>query len=107
MTFDDLTTKHPRLFANAPWSNCPPGWLPLLAELCERLDREHPDVEFSQVKDKFAALRIYTQSGTAAADDLISEYERRSAVMCEECGAQGKRTTRGGWLVVRCEEHAP
>lgn len=106
VTFAELTARHPRLFANALWSNCPDGWLHLLAELCERLEAEHPGVSFSQVKDKFAELRIYLNDGTDAARKLVSEYVRRSARTCEECGAPGKQSSRGHWLVVRCEEHA-
>lgn len=87
VTFAELQERHPRLFANAPWSNCPTGWLPLL--------------------DKYAELRVYLVNETASAEALVSEYERRSAKTCERCGAPGKQSSRVGWLVVRCEEHTP
>lgn len=106
-TFTELTERHPALFATAQWSNCPTGWLHLLAELCERLEAEHPGVSFSQVKDKFAELRFTLIGADDAARKLVAEYVSRSAVTCEECGAPGKQSSRGYWLVVRCEEHAP
>lgn len=106
-TFAEIQERHPRLFASALWSNCPDGWLHLLAELCERLEEEHPTASFGQVKDKFAELCVYLNEYDEAAEALVSEYTRRSRTTCEVCGAPGKRSSRGGWTVVRCEEHAP
>jgi hypothetical protein len=106
VTFEELQERHPRLFSTAQWSNCPTGWLPLLAELCERIETEHPGVSFAQVKDKFAELRVYLNECSRSAERLVAEYARRSRTTCEVCGAPGKQSGRG-WLVVRCEEHTP
>lgn len=103
LTFEGLCRRYPYLFAPASWSNCPTGWLPVLADLCARLATEAPDTQFTQVKDKFAELRIYCLSCSEKADELIGEAVRKSRSTCEECGAAGKQYSDGGWLRVHCE----
>ena len=59
----------------------------------------------SQVKEKYASLRFYMTSASNEMYDLIREYERKSTITCEDCGAPGK--LRGGrYYVTQCDDCA-
>ncbi len=62
-------------------------------------------VEFTQIKEKFGGLRVYTNYSNDYIDGAVSMAISMSYVTCEECGKQGKK--RGhGWIYVSCGEHA-
>lgn len=73
------------------------GWWPLLEEMHARLDAVEPGYRLVQVKEKLGLLRVYVadtsdEPSTPVAVELktiISEYERRSAEICERCGGAG------------------
>jgi hypothetical protein len=74
------------------------GWWSLLEEMHTRLDAIEPRYRLSQVKEKLGVLRVYLadtsyeRSLEVAADlkEVVSEYERRSAEICEHCGGVGQ-----------------
>lgn len=105
---DRLAAAYPTVFAGTDlrYSNCPPGWEPLVAALCARLAAEHPTVRCKQCKSKFGGLRFYVGDAGEAAVALIDSYERESYRLCERCGAPGKPNARGGWMETVCAEHA-
>ena len=89
------------------------GWLPLLNELCWKLDplvkqhdlaNERP-FKVAQVKEKFGGLRFYIDGGTKEINALVAEAENKSYDVCEECGAPGKQRG-GGWIKTLCDQHA-
>ncbi len=59
----------------------------------------------SQVKEKYGTLRFYISGCTDEIDALISDAERRSAKICEECNSPGQQYG-GGWVTTLCEECA-
>src|SRR5271157_5974939 len=82
------------------------GWTPLLIELTEKLIaiekknlpwykrlRKRNLITVAQIKEKFAGLRYYTNGiNRLYADEvyeLISEYENKSYITCEDCGQPG------------------
>lgn len=79
------------------WVSCDAGWYPLLAALDAGLAALDPDYVLHQAKEKFAALRYYAHTENSAVraefDALIAEAERRSATICERCGAGGSLST--------------
>ena len=80
------------------------GWLPLVAELLERVTALHPDIEIAQIKSKYASLRFYVNETSDPVHELIDEYEKRSERVCEDCGAPGyPRYPRGRWVVTCCD----
>lgn len=91
---------------------CGPGWTDLVEALNELLDVEAgPDFRFTQVKEKFGALRCYWTGDDPSGriDQLVEAAEEISQSMCETCGADAKvRQTRGGfgWVHTACDEHA-
>ena len=57
----------------------------------------------TQMKEKFAGLRLYMTSFTDEIDELISEAEKKSYTICEECGEPGEVKGQG-WLVCLCDK---
>lgn len=100
------------------------GWYPLIEELSEKLNelylKEKEKVEINkqakallqdeevfyfnvfQVKEKFGTLRFYVDGGTDEMHKLINEYEVKTEITCEMCGAPGERTTTNGWVKTLC-----
>lgn len=68
---------------------------------CEEYDPICPRA--SQVKEKFATLRMYLDCGTDEMYNLIDEYEEISARTCEYCGQPGIQRI-GGWIKTLCDE---
>lgn len=63
-----------------------------------------PQIEFTQVKEKFGGLRLYTNYGGGYVDGVISMASRMSQCTCETCGQPGK--IRGKrWYYTACEQH--
>jgi hypothetical protein len=56
---------------------------------------------FSQVKEKFGTLRIYSYGGDQFCEGVIAMAERMSAVTCEHCGLPGK-INNNGWITTLC-----
>lgn len=86
----------------------PSGWVPLVKELCSKLEQDHPDVHCEQMKDKFGGLRFYVNVSWDESRkdlyDLISNYEERSYSYCERCGTDKEIGSKmGGWLVTCCK----
>lgn len=77
------------------------GWSGLIDELFDLL--EAYKVEATQVKEKFGELRVYTHPAHEELYDKIEELEKRSAKICETCGAPGRVQNRGGWLRAICK----
>ncbi len=83
------------------------GWVPIIEELCEKLSKIVPeDFKFVQVKEKFAELRVYTNTHRKEFEDLIYEAVLKSQKTCEICGREGKQESVRGWLKTLCEAHA-
>jgi hypothetical protein len=79
------------------------GWHDLVRGFFQACD--DAKVEVAQVKEKFGALRIYTNGAPEYIMDLANELEVRSTKICEVCGERGKPRS-GGWVKTLCDEHA-
>lgn len=69
-----------------------------------KIPDEVPQVVVDQVKEKFGTLRFYYHGGNDTIDGMVSMAESMSGVMCETCGAPGKRRG-GGWIYTACDVH--
>jgi hypothetical protein len=113
---EKLYKKYPSLFAQRKlkmsetcmcWGICTgDGWYKLIDKCCSSIVTyckkkgiEYP--EFTQVKEKFGTLRIYTNGVDNTIDSIISLAERVSAKTCECCGKPGKMS-KGNWKEVLC-----
>jgi hypothetical protein len=78
------------------------GWRTLVEKLVEDIIALDPEVEVSQVKEKFGGLRFYIFGGTEEVYDLIDKAEDESYNICEKCGTREGVTTEGSWLLTLC-----
>jgi len=91
------------------------GWIPLVKEMAVQikkcLEKNYPnsvnEFEFTQIKEKFGTLRAYFYPYFEELDDIVDEYEEKSAHTCEVCGKSGELKSDGYWLMTRCEKHSP
>lgn len=88
---------------------CGNGWLKLLEPIFEYVENYNKDkdekhkIKFTQIKEKWARLEIYTNFVTRELDDLIEEAGDKSENVCEICGSEenvGCRIT--GWYTTMC-----
>lgn len=93
-----------------------PGWIGLVTTLHFRLRFLVGPYTIYQIKEKFGALRYYSNAeGTIpeglpdtdwlreAVRRLIADAEHRSETLCEICGHAGTLTqTKTGWFRTRC-----
>jgi len=89
------------------------GWYALVAELSQAIaasaanagippiSEDYPVVV--QAKEKFGLLRFYVANTTPKIQAIVNEYQNKSSVICECCGAPGTLFRDGTWRV-RCAE---
>jgi hypothetical protein len=93
------------------------GWFPIIYAMSKAVDvhlkklkdaGKPLDFEFTQIKEKFATLRVYDNGGDEFIDGVIATAEILSSITCEVCGRTGYRSVneRGSWVKTLCEEHA-
>lgn len=108
----------------APWFDelywgfqCGDGWqdlvVALVAEIAARVGGPQacPGLRVVQLKEKFGTLRCYIarvpEPLAGAVQDAVLAAERRSAGVCEACGAPARlRETPEGFWYTTCEGHA-
>ena len=110
-----LIEKYPKLFTEYNLSplqtcmcfglECGDGWFNIIDEMCLKLSKY--DIKFTQVKEKFGALRVYFEGANIENYEpifnIISEAEEKSAITCEICGKSG--CLRGlSWYKTLCED---
>lgn len=124
-----LIEKYPKIFKqkDSPMNQtcmywgleCGNGWYDLIDRLCFQLqfNTEHnnyPQVEATQVKEKFGTLRFYYQTNASEEDKyserncryiegLISFAEFYSEFICENCGSMENVSQTKGWITTLCE----
>lgn len=141
-----LTERYPWLFSGRHLGHdIMPGWLGLVEQLCCEVDQMVPadlkrddgtGFHFTQIKEKWGALRVYWGLGEAGGDiatvDVVSpgvldtvriwaapaidrsekvnaaihSAEGRSATTCLFCGAPGRIRNSDGWFSASCGWHA-
>jgi len=116
---DDLYTKYPKLFPKNSIT-CEIGWLNIVADMCAAIDiylqygegAELPQVEFTEIKDKYGVLSISFTGGDDVVKHIASYCERLSYRTCSCCGVVDATlfcsTKWRDWGTARtlCEKHA-
>jgi hypothetical protein len=100
------------------YPTCGDGWRDLVETAVGRIATAvaaapSGSVGITQIKEKFACLRLYwhgrvglTDAAHAAIEEAIHLAEARSACTCEQCGEPGRLYKRGGQLLTACDTHA-
>lgn len=119
MTNKELIEKYPFLEVKDPygqgnWTDCwlddlEPGWRKAFGkELCQELavaikeDGCEDTFEFLQIKEKYAALRLYAGGYGEKTRDVLAKYEELSKYICGHCGQPATKITRG-WYYPLCD----
>jgi len=127
---EKLFKKYPKIFCQKDLSmqetcmcwgiDCGDGWYKILEMLCFQLqfdtDRNnYPQVEATQVKEKFGGLRFYyiilasdkkdkyRERHCGAIDGMISFTEFLSQETCEICGSMENVIQTKGWIKSLCK----
>jgi ribosomal protein L37AE/L43A len=107
----ELVNACPSLYIKGMGFQCSDGWFDLVKELSLKLEKVinklpgRDNYYAVQVKEKFGTLRVYLSSVTNEINDIIYEYEEKSASICEECGQPGEpRETRNHWYYTACNK---
>lgn len=116
-----LVQDHPVLFQDRNkgpmescmhWGcDCDDGWFNILHAMCDTLDNhvknnDGAPLKFTQVKEKFGGLRVYTEGGDDFSEGVIALCETLSYRTCERCGDPGSLHHAGIWLKTLCGVHA-
>ena len=112
----ELINKYPNLFINVDKSpteslmcfglECGEGWFNLIDETCSEIQKtlNGRKLKFTQIKEKYGGLRIYTNYYIEDIDNILDEAEDKSFEICEECGSkENVKITETGWIYTRCE----
>jgi len=99
---DALTNAFPHLYENV-YFEIDDGWMMLLWRLSLKL--KPLGVQATQVKEKFGALRFYTDCTSNEIKVAIQEAECLSLITCEACGRPGTATATS-WIKTYCEDCA-
>jgi hypothetical protein len=114
---DKLFEKYPKIFRQKNLSiketamcwgiDTGDGWYKIIDLLCYCLqwdidNNKYPQVEATQVKEKFGGLRFYTNSENDHQSGMIRYTEHLSGITCETCGSMEDITQTKGWIVTLC-----
>jgi len=117
-----LFKKYPKIFRQKDLSmqetcmcwgiDCGDGWYWLLDQLCHTIQNylKHnthlklPQLEATQVKEKYGGLRFYTNYSDRLIDGMIWLAESMSYHICESCGSTDNVRLTKGWIKARCAD---
>ena len=85
------------------------GWYWLIDNLCSQLQwdtdkNSYPQVEATQVKEKYGTLRFYYNGGNDQQEGMISFAESLSGSICENCGSTEEVKQTEGWINTLCKK---
>lgn len=103
----------------------PQGWLLLVSQLNDRLEKRDPCYLLGQAKEKFGGLRYYLEVDWSRPEglsddeyeslmdsrwqvleemrEIVTEYEVRSLSTCQTCGDINARPRDWGWVATLCD----
>lgn len=112
-----LFAKYPKIFKQKDlpmtqtcmcWGlECGDGWFDIIDTLCSKIQAYvdttgTPQVEATQVKEKYGTLRFYTNIYDDEIEKYIEEATNQTLHVCERCGSrEGVKATQG-WISYLC-----
>lgn len=125
MTTEELIAKYPKIFQQyegnpgmVNWFGVPDGWLPVIDKLCGSIqsyvdnfvtytndDKQRPtQVTCTQMKEKYAGLRFYTNGNDDIVEGMIMMAEYICDNTCQFCGSENNVSKNiEGWMYRQCE----
>jgi hypothetical protein len=116
---EKLIKEFPKLFKGSSMNpqqclmvfgcECDDGWFDLIWDTCKKIRDEaikaniEDHVWFSQIKEKYGALRMSVFSGSEEIWDILFEAENESMKICEVCGdTKESHCVDYGWMKTLC-----
>ena len=113
---EELLARYPRIFDTSKyhldWS-IPSTWIPTVDTLCSSIqaicDENNFQITCIQMKEKYGALRFYTDYGNPQIDKLIFAAEKATTHICQKCGesSDSVHPTTSGWVQYLCNKCRP
>lgn len=67
--------------------------------------KDIPQIEFTQVKEKFGSLRVYTNRCEKVIDEIINMTSILSTTICADCGSMNNvRLDGSAYVIYLCEQ---
>jgi len=83
---------------------CGNGWFDLIDKTLAKIKEKDEEVLVTQIKEKYAELRIYVNEASLEVYDIIHEAEEKSRTVCERCGKHNAEVrSKGGWFKTLCD----
>lgn len=119
----EIIKKYPKIFEmyeGNPWGvnwDCPVGWIQVLDWLCGSIQsyldmmngewnkRDIPQVNCTQVKEKYARFEFYYTGGDEQIEGMVEMAQHIAQSYCHDCGSQDDvQITTNGWYHCRCKK---
>ena len=97
--------KKNNIIESSNFFQCGDGWNLIIKRLIEDLIELGWDKKIIQIKEKFAGLRFYVETGSDEIHNRIRLAEEESYNTCEKCGEEGEKRVDLGWWSTLCEKH--
>lgn len=107
--FPWIKSVHGSRFAEDGFS-CGDGWYQLLHDMLLEIEVAYAKsgvenkLSIGQIKQKFGELRVYIHDAIPEAYDIISEKQKVSTSICEQCGKEGELRSLIRWYRTLCDE---
>lgn len=112
-----LRLASPRFFFSTPDPSTPysergfeigDGWFDIVYGMALDIEAVMGDciIYCTQIKEKFGELRVYVSAHHDDIQEIIDRAAVESRVICEICGATGKRRTLGNLMKTVCDNHS-
>ena len=96
---NDIVRKYPFLFGKCFEFSVCKGWYPLIDRLCSFIEKNEPETEIVQIKEKFGLLTFYVDGGSEYLYELIELAQIESSKLCEECGSYQDVEKKGTFAI--------
>jgi hypothetical protein len=103
----ELKQRFPEQFSMLLYTpSVPAGWYPLMEAVCEEIHKTGEDIKFTQIKEKFGSLRMYTTLyESSGLQSIFEAAEELSSSMCVMCGKDAELVVLNNWMTPLCKEH--
>lgn len=107
--FDHVVKTNYEKLINPNSVEIPTGWynliLDMMAEIAQwQQANSNVSIVITQIKEKFATLRVYYKPVVPIIEQIIQKYSELSVITCNKCGKTGKVDYDCAWWNVKCDE---
>jgi hypothetical protein len=108
MSEEELIEKHKDILdlRGGHGMNCWKGWYGIIDDMLATISKNIiSNIKVVQIKEKFGALRVYTEPYDRYTQGIIDMAETLSKHTCERCGEPSEMRSDLGWVKTLCLDH--